>query len=152
MNTYKSGSDEQQYAGHVIFKEIERILAVPLQENVKIYLSDNKKIHIEPDFYSGDNCIVGEIFARVGSYKVGQRHKVAGDILKMLLLENVRGKKFRKMLVVCSDEEKNKLEQGASWLSESVRQFGIEVVKIDIPKELEMQIIEAQKRQKMVNA
>ena len=36
INTNKSNSTEQQYAGHVIFQEVERLLNLALEENPKI--------------------------------------------------------------------------------------------------------------------
>jgi hypothetical protein len=52
---------------------------------------------------------------------------------------------------VCSDEEKNKLENSSSWLSESIKQFEIKIIKIDISDDLREKILSAQNRQKMVN-
>ena len=69
----------------------------------------------------------------------------------MLLIEKVENKKYRKIIVVCDEAQKNKLE-GLSALAESIRQFGIEIIMIDIPEELRNQIINAQNRQKMINA
>ena len=46
INTNKSSSAEQQYAGHIIFKEIERFLGIDLLENTKIYLVDNLYTYI----------------------------------------------------------------------------------------------------------
>lgn len=149
-NTYKSSSEEQQYAENIIFAEIEKVLGITLTKNPKIYLNDNKT-HIQPDFYSETNCIVGEIFSHIGNYKVGQSHKIASDILKMLLLDKVKNKKHRKIFAVCSDEEKNKLENSSSWLSESIKQFEIKIIKIDISDDLKEKILSAQNRQKMVN-
>lgn len=48
----------------------------------KFFLTEG--VHIEPDFYSKEEKIVGEIFAHHGKTKGGQNHKVAQDILKML--------------------------------------------------------------------
>ena len=151
VNTNKSSSVEQQYAGHIIFSEVEQLLNVKLAENPKIYLADNRYTYIEPDFYSGENCIVGEIFAHIGKPKKAQDNKIANDILKMLLLDRVTGKKYRKIIVVCDEAQENKLK-GLSALAESIRQFGIEIIKVDIPDDLKKQITDAQERQKMINA
>ena len=151
INTNKSSSAEQQYAGHIIFKEIERFLGIDLLENTKIYLADNLYTYIEPDFYSEDSCVIGEIFAHIGKPKKAQDNKIANDILKMLLLEKIKGKKYRKIIVVCDDEQENKL-RGLSAIAESIRQFDIELIKVDISEELKEQILQAQYRQKMINA
>lgn len=149
-NTYKSNSEEQQYAENIIFAEIEKALGIKLAKNQKIYLND-KKTHIQPDLYSETCGVVGEIFSHIGNYKVGQSHKIANDILKMLLLDKAKNKKHKKIFVVCSDEEKNKLENSSSWLSESIKQFEIEIIKINISDALRVKILSAQNRQKMIN-
>lgn len=146
----KSSSVEQQHAGHVIFLEVEKALNIALAENPKVFLSD--RVHIEPDFYSEEGGVVGEIFAHVGNFKVGQTHKIANDVLKMLLLDKVKGKTHRKIIIVCSNEEKESLTKGKSWLAEVIRQFDVEVMKIDISEDLKTQLIGAQKRQEMKNA
>lgn len=57
----------------------------------------------------------------------------------MLLLEKVTGKSHRKIIVVCDQAEKKKLE-GQSVLAESIRQFGVEVMLIEIDSEMQQQI------------
>lgn len=150
-NNYKSSSWEQQQAEDVIFKQVEQLLNVKLEPNCKIYLSDNAFTYMQPDFYSETECIVGEIFAHIGNPKKAQDNKIANDILKMLLLENVKKKTYRKILVVCDEAELKKLT-GMSVLSESIRQFGIEVMYVKIDDTLRNQLLSAQARQKMVNS
>lgn len=149
-DTLKSNSYEQQYAGHIIFCEVEKLLKIRLVENPQIYLADNNYTYIQPDFYSDKYCIVGEIFAHIGKPKKAQDNKIANDILKMLLLDKVKGRKHRKIIVVCDEAEENKLK-GLSALAESIRQFEIEVIRVDISDELKKQITVAQERQKMTN-
>ena len=68
----------------------------------------------------------------------------------MLLLEKITGKQFRKIIAVCDDAEKKKL-QGQSVLAESIRQFSIEIMYVELEDNMRNQIIEAQERQKMTN-
>ena len=105
---------------------------------------------MQPDFYSEEQLIVGEIFAHIGKPKKAQDNKVANDILKMLLLEKITGKQYRKIVVVCDTTEKKKLE-GKSVLAESIRQFGIEILYIEIDTNMKQQIMDAQELQKMTN-
>lgn len=149
-NTNKSSSLEQAEAEKVIFEELEAILKIPLIANPKIYLADNVFTYIQPDFYSEDEAIVGEIFAHIGKPKKAQDNKIANDILKMLLLEKVQNKSYRKIIVICDEHEEKKL-QGLSALAESIRHFGIEIIRIDIPEQIKNKIIDAQNRQKMTN-
>ena len=147
----KSSSIEQMCAEEKIFSLVEKALNVPLEKNPKLYLANNEYTYIQPDFYSAERCIIGEIFAHVGKPKKAQDNKIANDILKMLLLEKISGKHYRKIIVVCDELEEKKLK-GFSALSESIRKFGIEIMYMQIDEQLRQEIINAQERQKMTNA
>ena len=101
----KSSSIEQMRAEEKIFSLVEKALNVPLEKNPKLYLANNEYTYIQPDFYSAERCIIGEIFAHVGKPKKAQDNKIANDILKMLLLEKISGKHYRKIIVVCDELE-----------------------------------------------
>lgn len=148
---HKSSSEEQVIAEQYIFEAIEKRLQIKLEHNRKIYLADNPFTYIQPDFYSEEYCIVGEIFSHIGKPKKAQNNKIANDIMKMLLLEKITEKTYRKIIVVCDEIELEKLN-GKSVLAETIRQFGIEIIYIEIEDEMRNTILEAQKRQTMVNA
>ena len=148
---HKSSSHIQMQAEDMIFHKVEHILGMKLEKNKKLYLTDNAFTYIQPDFYSEADNVIGEIFAHIGKPKKAQDNKIANDILKMLLLEKTTGRQFRKIIAVCDDLERKKL-QGQSVLAESIRQFGIEIIKIEIDDTLRNMILNAQKRQKMINA
>ena len=61
-NSHKSSSHVQMYAENVIFKKVEALLNFSFERNKKIYLADNACTYMQPDFYSEEHCIVGEIF------------------------------------------------------------------------------------------
>ena len=147
----KSSSIEQVKAEDIIFSLVEQKLGVLLEKNPMLYFSINKYSYIQPDFYSAQEQIVGEIFAHIGKPKKAQNNKIANDILKMLLLDKISKTVHRKILVVC-DKEELKALQGQSALSESIRQFGIEVLLVEIDDKIKQQIMDAQDRQKMINA
>lgn len=148
IDTSKSKSDEQQKSEIIIGDRVEKELSCPLKRNEKVVLSEG--IHIVPDLYSEQDRIVGEIFAHIGSLKVGQQHKISQDILKMLLLEKTKGVKYRKLLVIVDDKIEEYLK-GKSFIAESIRQFGIEIKRIDLLDETYNEIVNAQKRQVMTN-
>ena len=148
IDTSKSKSDEQPKSEIIIVNRVEKELSCPLKRNEKVVLSE--EIHIVPDLYSEQDRIVGEIFAHIGSIKVGQKHKISQDILKMLLLEKIKGVKYRKMIIIV-DEKIEEYLKGKSFMAESIRQFGIEIKKVDLPDETYENIMHAQKRQVMVN-
>ncbi len=148
----KSNSYEQQQAELVVFELVQEWLiqeypTVRLQSNPKLFIG---KSYIQPDFYSEENGIIGEIFVHIGKTKKAQENKISNDILKMLLLEKVRGKTYRKIIVVCDDVMEAKIN-GSSILAEYIRQFDVAVKRIYISDELRENLIQAQDRQKMVN-
>ena len=147
----KSISIEQVRAEEKIFALVEKLLNIQLEKNPKLYLTNNQYTYIQPDFYSAEHYVVGEIFAHIGKPKKAQDNKIANDILKMLLLEKITENHYRKIIVVCDELEEKKLK-GASALSESIRQFGIEILYIQIDEQLRQEILNAQERQKMTNA
>lgn len=148
IDTSKSKSDEQQEAEVIIGNYVEEEFSCSLRRNERVALTDG--VSIVPDLYSEKDKIIGEIFAHIGSLKIGQQHKISQDILKMLLLEKTRGVKYRKILVVVDDKIEKYLK-GKSFIAESIRQFGVEVKKIDLPDDEYEKIVSAQKRQVMVN-
>ena len=149
-DTKKSSSLEQQMAEDEIFCMVEDWLGCKVSRNPKIKMNNNDKVHIEPDFYSEEHSIIGEIFAHIGKNKVGQKNKIANDILKMLLIEKDRDRRYRKIIVVCDEQEEKSLT-GKSALAESVKQFGIEIKRVNISEELKETILSAQNRQVMIN-
>ena len=84
-NLHKSSSHIQAKAEEVIFSQIEILFNIRFEKNKKLYLADNAFTYMQPDFYSEEQLIVGEIFAHIGKPKKAQDNKVANDILKMLL-------------------------------------------------------------------
>lgn len=137
-------------AEEIICRKVEELLNIRFERNKQIYLADNAFTYMQPDFYSAEHFIVGEIFAHIGKPKKAQDNKIANDILKMLLLDKVTGKHHRKIIVVCDTSEKKKLE-GKSVLAESIRQFNIEIMYVEIDAETQKEIIAAQELQKMTN-
>ncbi len=150
-NKSKSSSYEQMQAEKELFNKVREQLQIELLKNAKISLSEDGITYIEPDFYSEEFNVVGEIFAHIGKPKKAQDNKIANDILKMLLLEKVTGRTFRKILVVCDQKQKEKLK-GRSALAFSIEAFGIEIMDIGIDDNMRNNILQAQKRQRMINA
>ena len=65
----KSSSIEQQRAEERIFALVERELNIKLEKNPVLYLSNNKYTYIQPDLYSAEHRVIGEIFAHIGKPK-----------------------------------------------------------------------------------
>ena len=148
---HPSSSHVQLQAEKELFLLIQAQLGIPLESNPVLPLANNGVTFIQPDFFSEAHCVVGEIFAHVGKPKKAQDNKIAHDILKMLLLEKVKGKEYRKILIVCDQAEMKKLK-GTSALAEAIRRFNIELRYLDINETLRNQILQAQALQRMTNA
>ena len=148
IDTTRSNSEEQRSIENYVIREIERILGFPLERNVSVQLADS--IYINPDFYSNDQTIVGEIYAHVGTLKVGQQRKISQDILKLLLLDKSKDMSYRKIITIVDDTVEKYLK-GKSFIAESIRQFGIEIIRINLPDELYCKIQNAQSRQNLIN-
>lgn len=148
---HPSSSHVQLEAESLLVQNTAKLLNIQLERNPKLYLDESRTIYMQPDFYSSEHCIVGEIFAHIGRPKKAQDNKIANDILKMLLLDKIKDKVHKKYIVVCDPEEKEKLE-GKSVLAESIRQFGVEILCINIDDKTRRKLLHAQGLQKMTNA
>ena len=150
MDMHKSSSHIQIQAEEMMFSKIEHLFEIKFEKNKKIYLADNTYTYIQPDFYSEEFSIVGEIFAHIGKPKKAQDNKISNDILKMLLLDKISGKQYRKIIAVCDKKEMKKL-MGQSVLAESIRQFGVEVILVELDEDMRTKILKAQEIQRMTN-
>ena len=150
MDMHKSSSHIQIQAEEMMFSKIEHRFGIKFEKNKKIYLADNTYTYMQPDFYSEEFSIVGEIFAHIGKPKKAQDNKISNDILKMLLLDKISGKQYRKIIAVCDKKEMKKL-MGQSVLAESIRQFGVEVILVELDEDMRTKILKAQEIQRMTN-
>ncbi|RKJ41686.1 hypothetical protein D7X94_02405 [Acutalibacter sp. 1XD8-33] len=147
-NQHKSSSMEQQRAEEIILKQVCRWLGMELEHGPKIFVGST---FMQPDFYSKEEGVIGEISAHIGRTNKAQDNKIANDLLKMLLLEKLEGRNYRKIIVVCDENVYAKL-CGTSILAQCVQEFGVEVKMMDIDGNLRADIVSAQTRQRMVNA
>ena len=117
--------------------------------NKKVWLDIENDDYIEPDIYSEEHGIVGEIHTHIGALKSAQKHKVSADILKMLTLEKACGKKLKKYIIVCSEEEKEQLTKSNSHLAFSIKFYNIKVEYYPLTAEHKAMLEDAVKKQNM---
>lgn len=142
-----SKSDVQKNIEKYMFEQIKIILKdSSLVSNVKVQLDDHGSTFIFPDFYSEQNKIIGEIHAHIGRLKGAQPDKIASDVLKMLLYEKSSGYEWNKYIAVCSKEEFDQL-RGNSFLADAIREFGVELLFVDLPADMRSVLSECMKRQ-----
>ena len=97
---HSSDSTEQQQAH-------KEILAL-INEKYDLSLEDRKEL-IKNVLFQVDGCSVNppilcEISTHIGILKPAQKDKIGKDILKMLLIEKMWNKKFRKIIVFADEE------------------------------------------------
>lgn len=140
---HPSDSTEQ----HIAHKEILSLLNEKHQlklESRKVLINDTL---FQVDGYSENPPILCEIYSRIGKMKVAQHNKIGKDILKMLLIEKMHNKTFRKIIAFADEEAASTFSGGESWYAKLKDNFNIEIVVIDISLELKESLLIAQKRQ-----
>lgn len=90
-----------------------------------------------------------EVFAHQGALKGGQRHKVAGDVLKLVTLGKAQPE--ARLILAFADEAAAMSVRNKGWLAEAVSTWGIEVFVVDLPSEVREGLTSAQLRQVMIN-
>ena len=59
------------------------------------------------------------------------KRKISQDILKLLLLDKSKDVSYRKIITIVDDTVEKYLK-GKSFIAESIRQFGIEIMRIEV--------------------
>jgi len=146
MSIHQSNSSEQQNAEHFMLKSLEEMFGFQFEKNAELPVS----VTVQPDAIDPTRKVVVEAYARIGRVKGAQLNKIKGDILKLALVGKELGSEWRKILCFASSEAA-KYAQGKSWVAEAAKVFGIEVIVVELPVEQHEKVIQAQKRQIMVN-
>lgn len=146
MERHLSDSSEQKCAEEYILDRLAEMLGCDFVANPRLPID----ISVRPDGIDPSNKIIVEVYARIGKVKGGQSHKIKGDVLKLALLGNRLGSEWRKIMCFASHESASYVE-GASWVAEAAREFGIEVCVVELPERLRKRVVSAQQRQRMVN-
>lgn len=97
-------------------------------------------------FADGHTPVCVEVFAHVGPCKAGQQRKLSRDMTKLLLAERRLGKPCRKVIVVGDAAAVGHLTNG--WDGEFAREFGIELLVVDVGEVHCRAVRAAQERQR----
>lgn len=147
MKNHKSDSSEQQATEAYLIKTLAQDLGLTFDSEKWAELPSG----VQPDAVDPENKVVVEAYARIGALKGGQLHKVKGDILKLMYIDEKLGGGWRKIMVFADASAASYL-LGKSWVAEAVRFFGIEVYVKELSKDQRDLVRAAQERQKMVNS
>jgi hypothetical protein len=144
---HASRSDEQQLAERVMLEALNETLCIALAP-ARLALSDS--VNVQLDGVDEDAKVACEIYARVGRLKGSQPDKVASDLLKLGLVQQVKGEGWR--TIYCfADEEAAKRLKGRSWLAAAAIKLNVDVIVVPLPGAVREAVLFAQARQVMVN-
>ncbi len=147
MAVNQHDADVQRETEQILFSQFQRKYTVSdLKNNPVLPLPDSADCVMKPDLYSESAGIIGEIYAHLGSLKPAQSHKIAADILKMLLYEKAAGISMKKYIVICSSKAEEQL-RGKSHLAETIRRFSIRIEYLPLAPDDEKRLREAMNRQ-----
>jgi len=132
-------------AQQLAHKEILSLLNEEYQLELKCSNIIINKVLFQIDGYTEKPSILCVICPSIGKIKVAQRNKITQDILKMLLIEKMKKKPFRKIIVFADEEIANSFSSGISWYSKIPYYFKIEIIVIDIPSSLKKSLLNSQK-------
>lgn len=142
-----SDSKEQRIDEKLILDGLEAYIGIPSGSlKTKKIMLDNV-VSIEIDGYSDEHKIMVEVFARIGKLAPTHQEKIANDILKLNLAEDILNTPYKKYIAVCG-EDVEKYLSGSPWKAFAVKYYDFEVVRIELSEDNREMILNAQKRQK----
>lgn len=145
MEIHPSNSSVQQEAEGYIINALEQKLGF-LQGTLKPKTISLGTTSVKVDAYNEREGIICEVYAHIGKLKSAQANKPINDVMKMLVIERITKKKYRKIFAVCDIEVENQLNN-SGWKAIAFKEFGVEVVRVNIDEMMRQRIIEAQHRQ-----
>lgn len=143
---HPSSSHEQTAAEEPVLKAVSEQLGAAV-EPTRVDFPGGSYVNV--DGVSRDPLVFVEVFAHQGALKGGQRHKVAGDVLKLVTLGKLHPD--ARLILAFADEIAAGSVRNKGWLAEAVVTWGVEVVVADLPDEVLEGLRAAQLRQMMVN-
>ena len=146
VSSHKSDSAAQQEAEKHLLLSLQQSLGAHFVPDALLPLT----LGVKPDGVDPDRRIVVEVYARVGSLKSAQLHKVKADLLKLAYLRKKLGPDWRAILCFGS-KEAAAFMLGTSWAAAAAAEFGVEVMIQELPADQRANVVAAQERQRMVN-
>jgi hypothetical protein len=143
---HPSDSQEQRSAEALILQAVSASVGVELAPR-SLRLDGGARADV--DGAAPDESVLVEVFAHQGRLKGAQFHKVARDALKLITLGRTRP--GSKLIIAFGDSDAAACVNTKSWLAESLRTWGVEVLAVDLDEEVRAGLRSAQARQVMVN-
>jgi len=143
---HPSSSHEQQSAERLILGAVSLHLGSKVTPR-RVDLPGGAYVNV--DGVADEPPVFVEVYAHQGRLRGGQRHKIAGDILKLLTLGKAHP--GARLVLAFADIEVAGQVQNKGWLAEAIRTWSVEVFVADLPVEVREGLRAAQGRQVMVN-
>lgn len=142
-----SDSKAQMIAEKLILEGLETYLGIQSSSlQTKRIMLDNI-VGVEIDGYNDEHKIMVEVFARIGKLAAAHYEKLANDILKLKLAEDIMEVPHKKYIAVCGSEAERYL-CGSSWRALAAKHYDFEIVRIELSADNREMILNAQQRQK----
>ncbi len=150
--THPSDSAVQRRAEQRILELAGQLLGVELthRPRAEANMTVPDEARVDVDGYCPDPGIYAEVFARQGTLKGGQVHKVAQDVLKLVTIRRCLAPTAR-LCMVFADEAAAATLRGPGWLAEAARVWEVETVVVDLDPPLRLELQQAQQQQRMTN-
>jgi len=139
MSDHPSSSAVQCAAEQILIAGASSQIAVPLTK-ATLQICGCK---VEIDGFNELHRVACEAYSHVGPLKAGQSRKLATDVLKLAMVDKHLGEGCRKIIVVAGAEAHAWLT-GKCWQAGAVRQFGIEVMRVELPANTHAEVLATQ--------
>lgn len=146
MPQHQSDSSEQRDVEEVIRAKVAAHLGTELKPAT---LALDQGAEVQVDGASADRSVFVEIFARQGTLKGGQRHKIATDALKLITLG--RSYPQARLVIAFADDDAAAFATQGTWMAEALSAWKVQVLVVELDDDVREGIRAAQVRQRMVN-
>jgi hypothetical protein len=144
---FGSNSSTQLDAERLILDAVEKSVGTPLTPK-RLTLGTGAVVDV--DGVAGDESVLVEVFAHQGQLKGGQRHKIAGDALKLITVAR-EIEPAPRLVLAFGDPKITAFFAGKSWLAAAIIAWHIEVIVAELEDAVREGVRDAQARQVMVN-
>lgn len=134
----------QRAAEGLILERVGKQIRVTLRPRI-FGLRGGARITV--DGVSADPPTLVEAWAHIGAPKPAQKNKVMTDALKLLWIRNTLLPDARCILALADKASAAPFLSSRTWMGFCLRDLGMEVLIVDLPPDVRVSVMEAQKRQ-----
>lgn len=139
---HASDSTEQRLAEVPIIAAVSGMLGIPLAP-AKIPIEG---VRVEIDGASEDRSVLVEAYARIGTVKSAQQHKLSHDAFKLAWAGQKLGSR-RLIIAVAGEDAAAYLQRPGAWVTMAIRDANVEVMHVPLEAALQTSLMDAQRRQ-----